>query len=342
MAGSERDVNTPVAPLLVTLEAFEALEPEWAELHRRVPSAPPFAHPRWHATWLRHFGEGANPVFLSFRAGEELVGAWALDLARDAARTLGDHNVCDYAVPLAAPGYEEAIASALLEWLREDMTLRAELWGLPERSPLRRALAKAADAWGWTLLEEQEAIAPVAELPGDWESFVASLSKHDRHELRRKLRKLEGAGQVHYDLLGGDDVPRQIDDLFRLMRASRADKAAFLTPTMEAFFRDLAAGFGELGLARIGRLELDGSLTAMIFGFQSTEAFYLYNSGYDPAYAGLAVGLLSKALAIRRAIEDGLTCFDFLRGEEDYKRHLGGEPRPVYRVSLAAKPGTFT
>lgn len=339
MADSEGDLQTTVAPLLVTSDAFEALEPEWAGLHQRLPGALPFAHPRWHATWLRHFGQDANPVFLSFRNRGELVGAWALDVAGDAARTLGDHNVCDYGAPLAVPGYEEAIAWALLEWLRARGNLSAQLWGIPGASPLRAALAAAAEVAGWTLSEEQEAVAPVLDLPGDWETFVASLSKHDRHELRRKLRKLEGAGEVRYEAVAGTGVTAHIDALFALMRASRADKDAFLTPAMEAFFRDLAAEFGALGLARIGRLELDGALTAIVLGFQAADAFYLYNSGYDPSYAGLAVGLLSKALAIRHAIDEGLTRFDFLRGEEDYKRRLGGDPRPVYRLSLAATAG---
>jgi CelD/BcsL family acetyltransferase involved in cellulose biosynthesis len=60
----------------------------------------------------------------------------------------------------------------------------------------------------------------------------------------------------------------------------------------------------------------------------------MYNSGYDPAYAHYAVGLMSKTLLVRDAIEAGRSCVDFLRGDESYKYDLGGKDKQVYRVVL--------
>jgi CelD/BcsL family acetyltransferase involved in cellulose biosynthesis len=111
------------------------------------------------------------------------------------------------------------------------------------------------------------------------------------------------------------------------MRISRDDKDEFLTPTMEGFFRDLATTFADLGLARLSTLKLDGVGVAMVFAFENEDTTFLYNSGYHPAFAHLAVGLLSKAEAIRDAIARGKRTFDFLRGEEEYKKRLGGEAR---------------
>ena len=74
----------------------------------------------------------------------------------------------------------------------------------------------------------------------------------------------------------------------------------------------------------------------MTLAFEDGVTTYLYNSGYDPAYSHLAVGLISKAHAIRDSIERGLTRFDFLRGEEDYKRRLGGIDREVVSLRLSA------
>jgi CelD/BcsL family acetyltransferase involved in cellulose biosynthesis len=51
---------------------------------------------------------------------------------------------------------------------------------------------------------------------------------------------------------------------------------------------------------------------------------YLYNSAYDPQYSSLSVGVLSKALNIKDSIERGKKRFDFLKGAEQYKYHLGG------------------
>ncbi|MDZ7727517.1 MAG: hypothetical protein U5Q44_04590 [Dehalococcoidia bacterium] len=46
------------------------------------------------------------------------------------------------------------------------------------------------------------------------------------------------------------------------------------------------------------------------------------------------MGIASKAMALRSAIERGKQEYNFLRGDEDYKHHLGGQPRPVVRVEL--------
>ena len=276
-------------------------------------------------------------MFLSIRRGEHLVGMAALDMDREEARQLGDHNVQDYAGPLALGGEEATVAAGVLEWLREDLTPGAVFWGLAKDSPMRDALAEAAEAGGWESSESHEAVCPGVDLPGDFEAFVGGLSKHDRHELRRKMRNFEAAGAVEFTSLAqASAVAGEMDTLFRLMRASRGDKDEFLTPVMEAFFRDLATTFAELGMLRLAKLTLDGVTVAMTLSFEHAGTTFLYNSGYDPEFSRLAVGLVSKASAIRESIERGGKRFDFLRGDEEYKRRLGGVDREVVTMRLRA------
>jgi CelD/BcsL family acetyltransferase involved in cellulose biosynthesis len=323
------------AAVLITSEALDDFAAEWAALHARIPGATPFTHPAWHQVWLRHFGDACSPTFLSFRLGDELVGAAALDPAGDIARQLGDHNVCDYAGVLALPGHEDAVALGLLEWLMEDLTPILELWGVAGDSALRSAFQAAAPRFGWSYREAQEAVCPGVDLPGDFDSFVASLPKHDRHELRRKLRNFEAAGIVTYEeAVAADEIVPQVDGLLEMMRDSRDAKAEFLTPAMEAFFRDLGGIFGALGMARLATLKLDGTPVARTFSFENATTEFLYNCGFNPEFAHLAVGLASKAYAIRSAISQGKVRFDFLRGDEEYKRRLGGVPLQVYTLTL--------
>ena len=69
--------------------------------------------------------------------------------------------------------------------------------------------------------------------------------------------------------------------------------------------------------------------------FDYNGCIYLYNSGYDPQYVGLSAGLLSKVYAIQDSIEKGKKRFDFLKGAEPYKGHLGGKEVPLYRCQIA-------
>jgi CelD/BcsL family acetyltransferase involved in cellulose biosynthesis len=319
----------------IAAESLDELAPDWAALYSRTPGAVPFGHPAWHETWLRHFGRDVSPVFLSLRVEGELVGVAPITAVDGVARQLGDHNVSDYSGLLAAPGHEESVAAGVVRWLTDREASGLDLWGVFEEAPLRPAFVAAAARSGWSYAEEHEAVCPALELPADFEAYVAGLSKHDRHELRRKLRNLGAAGEVAFEsVTARHDIEARFDRFLDLMRISRDDKDEFLTPTMEAFFRDLAATFADLGLARLSTLTLDGHEGAMVFAFENEHTTFLYNSGYDPAFAHLAVGLLSKAEAIRDAIARGKPTFDFLRGEEEYKRRLGGEPREVLTLRL--------
>lgn len=334
------DTPDALQPLpLITSESLDELAPEWEALADALPGVAPFHLPAWHRTWLRHFGAAAEPIFLSVRRAEGLIGVAALNLAPPGAADLGDPNVRDYAGPLALPGEEPAVAAGILEWLREDFTRSFEPWGIAADGPWPAAFRAAADRFGWSFATAPEAVSPGLDLPGSFDAFITALPKHDRHELRRKMRNFEAAGSAAFERITGSAVAEHLDLLFAMMRASRADKAAFLTPEMEAFFRGLADAFAPAGQLTLGLTTLDGAPVAATLTFELGGTAFLYNSGYDPAYARLAPGLVSKAWAIRDAIERGFARFDFLRGDEPYKRHLGGHDRQLLRLRLEDRAG---
>jgi CelD/BcsL family acetyltransferase involved in cellulose biosynthesis len=118
---------------------------------------------------------------------------------------------------------------------------------------------------------------------------------------------------------------------------SRQDKADFMTEQMERFFRLLVTAMQDIGLLKLGALELDNRAVAEILCFDYNNCMYLYNSGYEPEYTSLSAGLLSKVLAIKDSIEKGMNKFDFLKGAEPYKYHLGGQEVPLFRCQIIIK-----
>jgi CelD/BcsL family acetyltransferase involved in cellulose biosynthesis len=320
---------------LTTSEAFETLHPEWAALHARVPAATIFNHPAWVALWSRHFGLDTSPVYLSVRHDDELVGVVPLDMAPEGARLLGDHNLSDYGPVLAAPGAEAVVARGLIEWLVEDMSGAATLWGFDESSPLVAAFESVAGGFGWTCSIEDEAIAPACDLPEDFDAYLAELSKKDRHELRRKVRNAAAVGKLGLEEVAApEEIVVRFDRFLAMMRDSRPDKAEFLNGPTEAFFRDAVTTTAELGFSRLATLTIDETPVAMTWSFETGDETFLYNSGYDPARTDVSPGIVSKAMVLQSAIERGKRRFNFLRGDEDYKRRMGGQPRRVLRVLL--------
>jgi len=319
----------------VQREELDRLEPEWRELLPRAGMSKLFASPTWLRVWWDVFGAGRELILLSVRRDGELVGVVPLMREDDRLRFAGDTEICDYMDLIVLPGEEEAVLSAALRSLGEEPWRELTLWAVPEGSPTIDALKRLAAKLGFSVEVEMEDVCPQIELPAAWDDFLAGLGKKDRHELRRKLRKLSQGGEVGLEaLVEAVEIEAAFDDFLRLYRESRTDKAAFMTEQMETFMRRMVAAMAAEGRIELIFLSLGGVRAAGVLCFREDGETLLYNSGYDPAYAYLSVGLLSKALALRKAIEEGKKRFDFLRGPEPYKYDLGARDLAVYRCTV--------
>ncbi len=243
--------------------------------------------------------------------------------------------MCDYQDLIVAPGREEDSCGALLDDLLKSGVNELDLAHVRPESAVMMALAPLAERRGGRVARVQEAVSYEMDLPGSFDAYIESLTTKQRHEVRRKLRRMGESGNIEYrSVTDGADVPPVMDKFFQMFVESRRDKAEFMTERMKAFFIRLADAMAKLGLLDLGILELDGRPVAQIMCFDYGDSVYLYNSGYDPQYTSLSAGLLSKVLAIKESIERGKACFDFLKGAEVYKGHLGGREVPLYRCKI--------
>ena len=317
-------------------ESFETLHQHWADVLAAWPAATVFDLPQWQKAWWDHFGGGHDLCLASVRSEDGAIEMIAPMVAR-AGRVsfLGGTDLVDYHDFICPEGPSEACLDAILHDITNSGSCSSiVLESLPEGSPTIERFQRAAEAAGWRVEVEQEDVAPRLTLPATWDEYVEGLGKKDRHELRRKLRRLEGAGDVrHVELRSREDVESAADDFFRLHRMSMPEKTEFMTADRERFFRDVSARLADAGVTRLCFMELNGERVATSLSFVVGGVRYLYNSGYNPEHRNLAVGLLNHALAIRASIEQGLRVFDFMRGNEAYKYHLGGVDRKVFRLT---------
>ena len=101
-----------------------------------------------------------------------------------------------------------------------------------------------------------------------------------------------------------------------------------------SFATDLAA----LWQLWLTTLDLDGAPAAAWYGFTYRDTVYFYQSGRDPRLDRESVGLVLMGAMIRRAIERGYRRFDFLRGEDGYKRQWTEAGRTTEEVTIF-RPG---
>ncbi|MFQ5878663.1 MAG: GNAT family N-acetyltransferase [Dehalococcoidia bacterium] len=317
----------------VALESLDQVEAEWRALLRHSAVHTVFLNPTWLRVWWDEFHDGRDLLLTTVRSAGRLAAV--APLLQEGRRLLlaGDTEICDYMDITVSAGEEEAAVTALLRALVAQEWDEWALWGVPAYSPTLTTLPVVAEAMGLEVTVAVEDICPRVELPTAWDDYLAGLGKKDRHELRRKLRRLAGAeASVRLlDYRTPAEVEAQLDDFLRLHGASHHAKAEFMTERMARFFHRMAVALAEQGLVRLLRLDVGGANAAALLCFDCGDELLLYNSGYDPALSSLSVGILSKALSLQRAIEEGKRWFDFLRGSEPYKYDLGAKDLRVYR-----------
>ena len=325
---------------LVAVSGAEGLAPlraEWDHLLSRTPADTIFLTWDWQDLWWRVLAQpsGAEAHALACYSGGDLVGVAPLLREGSTYHLAGGEEIADFLDVVALPGQEAAVAGAVLGYLAERSWDLFELRNLRQTAFSLTHLAPEARRRGLAVEVEQEDVSPSLRLPGDWDAYLESLSKKDRHELRRKLRRLHSAGQVRwYQAADPARVPADVDDFIRFHRLSAEAKATFMTPEMEGWFLALVEHFQPKGLLRLYFLELDGVRLASAICFDYRSQILLYNSGYDPEYARLSVGLALKAYCIQDAIAANREVFDFLQGSEPYKYDLGGVDAPIYRMRI--------
>ncbi len=317
-----------------SLESFDSIHDAWKKLYEDSPAAPIFSSPAWSKVWWQEFGSGSKLHLGAIQQAGKTIGIAPLLINGDIASFIGGSDVCDYLDFVVAPGSEDDFFRALLDNLKAEGIHRMDMAPLRPDPIVRTSLTNIAPQQKWQVLCSPEDVTVELNLPSSWEEYLQLLSGKQRHELNRKLRRLNEEGDLNHRTSLDANQP-DIDIFLHLFRDSRQDKAAFLTEQMESFFRSITRAMAEQKLLRLNILELDKKPVAATMCFDYKDTVYLYNSGYEPDYGWLSVGVISKALCIKDSIERHRKRFDFLKGAEAYKFQLGGQELPLYKCSLS-------
>lgn len=331
---------------------FAALQSEWNDLLRRSRFDTIFLTWEWQTTWWTHLGHPRGPLhILAAHDAGRLVGILPLYFMQDSLYVVGCVEVSDYLDFIVEAGCEDAVYAAFLAWLQgpdAPAWEAVDLCNQPAASLAHTRLPELAQAAGFTADVVQEDVCPIISLPrcgsdadatecDAWELYLDGLDKKERHEIRRKLRRVERdapGARVRY-VTTDEDVDAAVGTFIALHRNSRADKHAFMTPEMQAYFRAVAHALAAAGWLQLSFLEIEGEAVATYFCFDYGNDILVYNSGYDPAnMPQLSTGWVLLGRLIQNAIELGRQRFDFLQGNEDYKYRFGGVDSPVYRTRL--------
>jgi len=255
----------------------------------------------------------------------------------------------DYATVLAAPETLPEVAEAVAAHLAappSPLDPHPSPWdvvdlgrlrcGDPASDALAAAFGRREISEGWTLNVEREDVCPVVHLPdgASFDDYLGTLGKKERHEIRRKMRRAEAVGDVA--LTDSTDPLADLEAFIDLHQRKWGELGLFPpTPGGEAsrtFVRRMFEEFGTDGPLRLAFLTVGDRRVAAGLMFRTADRYLYYNAGVDPDARDLSPGVLLVAEYVRRALDEGVRRFDFLRGDESYKYEWGAVDEPIQRI----------
>lgn len=306
----------------ITLEDIS----DWNNLIKESQTATFFQTKEWLTLWVKHWGKNTKVFIYAVYDGDSLVGIVPFGIKGKinflgVPDPSGPASLSDFGDVIIKSGRESEVWEAVLKRIK-DLKLRIELNYIREESPSFKILQ------GLGGRAEVMEVSPVINLPKTWDEYLASLDRHDRHEIRRKMRKIEAENVIK---VCDEITPNNIDDFFRLMASSSEEKSKFLSGDMRKFISEVIVQLAPKKLLTLCLLRYNNeNIAAIYLLFQNNETL-LYNSGFEPKYYHLSPGLILNVYAIKQAIEEGKRRFNFLRGGEKYKFDLGGKQKNLYK-----------
>lgn len=246
---------------------------------------------------------------------------------------LGEEEITDYGEILIDQQYcdnKECYAQIwqnILTYLNNLKINTLQLDYVKQDSPIYAHFKQSLDI---TIVANE--VAPYINLNQDWDTYLTSLKRVDRKELKRKIKRL--AGQ-NYQLTELNEIKKEdFDDFIKLHRLSDSAKEKFMSPNMAEFFWQVSQLSYSCWQTRLWFLELNGFRAAAALGFVSDNKLLMYNSGFDPQFSYYSVGLLSHALIMQKYMDKEYEVYDLMRGSERYKYDLGAQNLQLYQLKM--------
>lgn len=333
----------------VTDEFEENIREAWNALLEKSVSNVPFLRFEMLETWWQNRGGGEWPedaqlaIITGWEAGTLVGIAPCFVTEHDGVRALmllGSIEICDYLDLIVRPEDEARFICELLDFIKGNFAgelgiQHLDFYNFQDGSPTLGLLAEASSARGWKFEQTTLQHSPFIQLPGDWETYLASIDKKQRHEIRRKMRRAEESDFPvgWYITSSVEQLEEDSEDFFRLM-VQESDKAEFLTPAMRKQMKASMFTAFNAGILQLAFLTVNGSKAAAYYNFDYQNCIWVYNSGIDRDFSDYSPGWVLLGHLLRWSNENKRSEFDFMRGDEDYKYRFGAVDRFVVRVKI--------
>ena len=214
-----------------------------------------------------------------------------------------------------------------------DKVLKIELNSIIQKSHLHDCLINLQDDYDIEFVDED--VSPGISLPDSFDEYLSNLTKKNRHEIRRKIRKFEKNFELKIINANHENVDKLLLEFIRLMKLN-PEKKLFLNQDRVNFMSKIIKYSVLEGRGELNFIEINKDLVSTSFAFKNKEKLFVYNSGFNNDYSEYSVGLINHVYNIKNKIKT-YNYIDFLRGDEEYKYRIGSEDRKLLTINIKVK-----
>jgi CelD/BcsL family acetyltransferase involved in cellulose biosynthesis len=335
--------------LVKDLDGIYEIKDAWSDLIPRTASPWIFSLPEWSIAYLKTFGADCLHLGLAWDDGE-LVGVMPLVEKRGKAHDLFftryepvSGSLADYQAPIIKSGAEDYLVQSLFGHLFYDQRRLLHWPNLPETHPVLPLFRRYFynQDWPW---RESLSFCPRYSLPRTYREIEKTWSKNHRENVRRKGNLLRKKGRVTLEVVKDySEILCWLSEFFEVYShkwQSECLPSQFDDVRMRFYYQELAKQFVSEGL-HVSSLKLDNKRISYHFGFLHRGWFYWYTPTYRKEYHQYSPGLVHVSMLMEYGCAYNWTGFDFLQGDESYKRKWTSDIITCVTLNVGINGGGF-
>lgn len=337
------------------ISEFKENKEKWNKLVSEMVFPNIFCTWEWIYTWWEHFGKDNNIVLLFIYNGSELRGILPLYSHEEAitkewmsGRILrycaSQELYPDHLDIICSQEESEQCVNAIFDFISNEYTDWDILY-LPRLvessrfvSYLRNTVMHSEFPYDFEIKEASAAF--FIPLAGSFEDYINTFNKKKRYNLRSRRRKLFEEHGVKYILanpLQDHDVLKALFDLHDLRAKRKSITSTFAREIIFNFHTDLIKRIAGKGWVSLRALRKDSEVIAASYNFIQEGCVFSYQKGFNPQWDSFGPGTVLLHEIIQESFSDGHKEYNFLCGNEEYKKDWANQSRPLFDINIYNK-----
>lgn len=324
------------------------LEQQWDSLLVHSQAKTVFLSWHWQSTWAKCFITDKRHLFIVVvkRDNELLALApWYIEsnrsglLKRREIRFMGTpESGSDYLDVIIKEGQEKAVTRVIYDYLFETANPQWDeirFTDLPAESLFLLHFINCIENDGKYAEITRSAYLPQTGLPGNPDDYLSALSSNRRYIYRRDARRLNQEGSISHTTYKGADIVKGMERFFPLYNAKSGYNDG---PKLYNFLSMLCVESTPKDWLQLDVLSVDNNDVAGLLHLKYADNLAMLKMVVDKTFSKrTSVGNLLVGMSIANAIRDGVTCYDFLKGDEEYKFHWAKKGRVTLSVLVSQR-----